>query len=234
VKATEALTCPRWRSARRRLMCLSAVIAIGFPVTVGAAARASALPSCPGTAVVFARGTDEPPGIGCVGEAFVDSLRAQLSDEQVAVYAVDYPASHEFVKAVDGATDARARIEAAAASCPDTAIVLGGYSQGAAVIDLITGPEDDSFGFGRPLSDSAASHVAAVTVFGNPLTRFGRPLTTWSRVYGAMAIDLCNGADPVCSDGSDVSAHSHYVEAGLPDQAAEYVEGRLRAAKGGR
>jgi cutinase len=129
----------------------------------------------------------------------------------------------------DGATDARARVEATAASCPSTKVLLGGYSQGAAVIDLITGPEDGSFGFGRPLPANVADHVAAVTVFGNPLNRFGRPLTAWSPVYGAKTIDLCNGADPVCSGGNDVSAHSLYVESGLPDQAAEFVVDRLQA-----
>src|SRR5262245_33287555 len=71
---------------------------------------------------------------------------SRLSDKQVAVYAVDYPATRDFMKAVDGVADARARIEATAASCRSTEIVLGGYSQGAAVIDLITGPEGGAFG----------------------------------------------------------------------------------------
>jgi cutinase len=227
--AAEASIGPSGRSARRRLMRLSAVIAVGAQVMVCFAAPVSALTSCPGAEVVFARGTDEPPGIGRLGQAFVDSLRTRLGDEQVAVYAVVYSVTRDFMKAVDGATDARARAEATAASCPTTAIVLGGYSQGAAVIDLITGPEDGLFGFARPLPANVANHVAAVTVFGNPSNRFGRPLTDWSLVYGAKAIDLCNGADPVCSGGSDVSAHSLYVESGLADQAAELVVDRLQA-----
>ncbi len=118
--ATDVWIAPSGRSAPRRLMCLSAVIAVGAPIMVCSAAPASALTSCPGAEVVFARGTDEPPGIGRVGQAFVDSLRTRLSDEQVAVYAVDYPATRDFMKAVDGATDARARAEATAASCPNT------------------------------------------------------------------------------------------------------------------
>jgi cutinase len=167
-----------------------------------------------------------------VGQAFVDSLRTRLSDKQITVYAVDYSATRDFMKALDGATDARARVEATAASCPNTAIVLGGYSQGAAVIDLITGPEDGLFGFARPLPTNVANHVAAVTVFGNPSNRLGRPLTAWSPVYAVKTIDLCNGADPVCSSGNDVSAHSLYVESGLADQAAEFVGDRLQAING--
>ena len=210
-------------------MRLGAVVTVGAPIIVYSAAPTPALTSCPSAEVVFARGTGEPPGIGRVGQAFVDSLRTRLSDEQVAVYAVDYPATRDFIKAVDGATDARARVEATAASCPTTAIVLGGYSQGAAVIDLIAGPEHGLFGFGQPLPANVANHVAAVTVFGNPSNRLGRLLTDWSIVYGAKTIDLCNGADPVCSGGDDVSAHSFYVESGLADQAAEFVIERLQA-----
>jgi cutinase len=227
--ATDVWIAPSGRSAHRRLMCLSAVIAVGAPVIVCSAAPTAALTSCPGAEVVFARGTHEPPGIGRVGQAFVDSLRTRLGDEQVTVYAVDYPATRDFMKAVDGAADARARVEATAASCPNAQIVLGGYSQGAAVVDLITGPEDGLFGFARPLPANVANHVAAVTVFGNPSNRFGRPLTDWSLVYGAKTIDVCNGADPVCSGGNDVSAHSLYVESGLADQAAEFVMDRLQA-----
>lgn len=31
---------------------------------------------CPDSEVVFARGTGEPPGVGRVGQAFIDSLRS--------------------------------------------------------------------------------------------------------------------------------------------------------------
>ena len=85
------------------------------------------------------------------------------------------------------------------------------------------------FGFARPLPANVANHVAAVTVFGNPSNRFGRVLTDWSLVYGPKTIDLCNDADPVCSGGDDVSAHSLYVESGLADQAAEFVLNHLEA-----
>ena len=43
----------------------------------------------------------------------------------------------------------------------------------------------------------------------------------------AIAIDLCNGADPVCSPGDDVAAHSTYVQAGLIQQGAEFAASRL-------
>ena len=75
---------------------------------------------------------------------------------------------------------------------------------------------------------AVADHVAAVAVFGNPSIRLlGGPLTALSPLYGYKTIDLCNGADPVCSTGDDRPAHSLYVEAGLTTQAAQFVANRL-------
>src|SRR5215510_9081771 len=51
---------------------------------------------CPDVEIVFARGTTEPPGVGGIGQAFVDSLRSQAGGRSVGVYAVNYPASNDF------------------------------------------------------------------------------------------------------------------------------------------
>jgi cutinase len=110
-------------------------------------------------------------------------------------------------------------------------MVLGGYSQGAAVIDIITVAGQPQLGFTAPMPDTVADHVAAVAVFGNPSIRLlGAPLTGLSPLYGYKTIDLCNGDDPVCSAGNDVPAHSLYVQAGLATQAAQFVSDRLVAA----
>jgi cutinase len=45
--------------------------AVGSPAAAVAVAQPA---SCPDTQVVFARGTNEAPGVGLTGEAFVDSL----------------------------------------------------------------------------------------------------------------------------------------------------------------
>jgi len=191
--------------------------------------HSGAAESCSDIQVVFARGTGEPPGPGRVGQAFVDSLRSVVNGKSVSVYAVDYPASYDFIRAVDGANDARQFVENAVSSCPQTKVVLGGYSQGAAVVDLITVPGQATFGFGDPLPDNVADHVAAVAVFGNPSNRIGGPLTALSPLFGFKAIDLCNGSDPVCSHGNDVAAHRVYVESGMATEAAQFVAHRLAA-----
>jgi cutinase len=220
---------------RRVLIILAAVVISGVTLVApallpsGTANIASAqADSCPDVQVVFARGTGEPDGTGRVGEAFVDALRPLVGGKSVAVYAVNYPASRDFLRAADGANDASLFVQNTAATCPDTKIVLGGYSQGAAVIDVITVAAQPALGFAQPMPANIADHVAAVAVFGNPSIRIlGGPLTALSPMYGYKTIDLCNGADPVCSGGDDVAAHSLYVQSGLATQAAQFVAERI-------
>nr|WP_322788831.1 cutinase family protein [Mycolicibacterium rutilum] len=199
---------------------------LGAMIGLAPSAQADA---CADVDVVFARGTGEPVGLGREGEAFVDALRGALPGKTVASYAVNYPASYDFLKATDGANDASAYLQTTAAACPDTSFVLGGYSQGAAVIDILTAAPGPVLDFTDPLPPAVADRVAAVAVFGNPSDRIGKPLTTASPLFGAKTVELCNGADPVCSPGNDRAAHSLYVESGLVDQGAAFAAGRLTA-----
>ena len=76
----------------------------------------------------------------------------------------------------------------------------------------------------NPLPPAAVDHVAAVAVFGNPLTRVSGPLNGLAGPYGPKTIDLCHAGDPLCGEGSDWNAHHEYVP-GLTDQAAAFVAG---------
>ena len=78
-------------------MAGAVIVAVGvIPIALIGLPTAAAQ-SCPDVEVVFARGTTEPPGVGGIGQAFVDSLRSQAGGRSVGVYAVNYPASREFV-----------------------------------------------------------------------------------------------------------------------------------------
>lgn len=87
------------------------------PALVGPAAPAAA-DSCPDVEVVFARGTSEPPGVGRIGQSFVDTLRSRLAAKSVGVYPVNYPATTDFPTAADGISDAGAHVQQMAANCP--------------------------------------------------------------------------------------------------------------------
>jgi cutinase len=181
---------------------------------------------CPDIEVVFARGTNDAPGLGNVGDAFVNALRGKVGGRSVGAYAVSYPANFDFLAAADGANDASGHIQFMADNCPDTRLVLGGYSQGAAVIDVISAIPMPVLGFNNPLPPNVPGHVAAIAAFGNPSAKLGLPLTT-SPVWGGRAIDLCNGGDPICqTDGKSLSAHRAYP-GGPTNQAANFVAGLL-------
>ncbi|WP_308170494.1 cutinase family protein [[Mycobacterium] fortunisiensis] len=188
------------------------------PVPVAAAA------DCPDIEVVFARGTNDSPGIGRIGNAFVSALRNKVGGRSVGAYAVNYPASYDFLAAAGGANDASGHIQWMVDNCPNTRMVLGGYSQGAAVIDVIAAVPFPAVGFTAPLPPNVPDHVAAVAVFGNPTAKVGLPLTA-SPVWGSRAIDLCNPGDPVCGDGDSVAAHRNYE--GPANDAANFVAGLL-------
>ena len=178
---------------------------------------------CRDVEVVFARGTGEPPGVGVTGQAFVDSLRAQTGGKSVDVYAVSYPATADFAQSIaTGVNDASGHVQSTAANCPNTKMVLGGFSQGAAVVDNIT----------ETMPPAVANHVAAVAVFGNPKSAYaaslaGGPLAAISPLYAPKTIDLCVPDDAICSEGQNPFAHDMYAFTGMTDQAAAFAAGRL-------
>lgn len=190
---------------------------------------------CPNIDVVFARGTLEPPGVGATGQAFVDALNAHLAGRNIGVDPVDYPASLNFQTAADGVADAANKVTSIAANCPNTRIVLGGYSQGAAVAAYTT---TDSIPDGYPLPDGVTgplppaitAHVAAVALFGKPSSGFldlvdrAAPPIVIGQNYAGKTIELCAPGDPVCDPGGrDRAAHSSYKTNGMADQAAVFV-----------
>lgn len=208
-------------------------------ITFGCAIGASALTSpvamaatCPDVEVVFARGTNEPAGLGRVGQALFATLVGQVDGRTIGAYGVNYPATYDFLAAADGAADATNHIVTMAGRCPSTRFVLGGYSQGAAVVDMLVGipPLGDrvgDVGSAPPLPFSLANKVAAVAAFGNPATKFGNPVSAAGAPFAGKGIDLCNHGDPICSPGRNPFAHTSYENTGLVGQAAGFVAGLL-------
>jgi cutinase len=229
---------PRPGSARSagRWVGLGASALFTAPVLLVApsAAPVASATDCPDAEVVFARGTDEPPGLGRVGDAFVDSLRRQTGGMNVATYAVKYSASKLQLHGGDGANDAISHIKSTVSSCPNTNIVLGGYSQGASVIDIVAGVPVGGINWGSSLPPAYTNNVAAVATFGDVADRAGGSLPTQSALLGSKAIDLCNPNDPICHAGPG-NAWSGHTEGYVPaytTQAAAFVASRLLAGSG--
>jgi hypothetical protein len=203
---------------------------------------------CPDVEVVFARGTGEPPGVGGVGQSFVDAIRAQAGTRSVDVYPVNYAASGDFgdrlafaQTVVDGIRDAGLHVEGTAANCPNTRIVLGGYSQGAVVAGYVTAaaipdavPAEYRSFIPNPMPPSVANHVAAVVLLGKPSAEFmndiGAPPIVIGPLYVPKTIELCIPDDTICNGapaGGPSLSHALYSVNGMTNQAAQFAAGRL-------
>jgi cutinase len=197
--------------------------------SLGSAPLAGAA-NCPAVEVVFARGRTEAPGMGKLGNAFVNALRSKTG-KSIGTYAVNYPADTQ----VDiGANDMSGHVQYMAANCPDTRLVLGGYSLGAAVTDVVLAAPIAAFGFKKPLPADMDQHIAAVALFGNG-SQWAGPLSMLSPAYGERTIELCHGADPICNPADPKTWENNwpdhlanaYISAGMPNQAADFVAGRI-------
>jgi cutinase len=224
-----------------RLVAATALALAGLPIIVPTAVSEP----CPDVGVVFARGTAEPPGVGGVGQRFVEALRAQAFPRTVGVHGVNYPASNNFtggevfkMNVVEGVRDEFNHVQGVTSVCPSTQMVLGGYSQGAVVTALATsGVVPAGLGPGAaplPLPADVVDNVAAVVLFGTPAgwsaEKYGTPAIDVGPAYAAKALELCAAGDTVCSGAAPSGSsapHQQYGVNGMVDQAAAFTVSRL-------
>jgi cutinase len=189
--------------------------------------------SCPDVEVVFARGRLEPPGVGQVGDAFVGSLRSKLKGHSVGVYPVNYDANY---LVQPGANDMSQHIQYMTSSCPNTRLVLGGYSLGAALTDVVISVPEPIFGFDNPLPATSDDHVAAVALFGNGTQRVLGAFSSFAPRYGDRVVEMCHRNDPICNDNNDPNTWQAawpdhladgYIKSGMVSQAADFVANKI-------
>nr|WP_236983834.1 MULTISPECIES: cutinase family protein [Mycobacterium] len=210
---------------------MAAAVAGAVALIPGAALPVASAADCPDAEVVFARGTNEPTGMGRVGDAFVDSLRAQTSGLNIGTYGVNYAASKLQLHGGDGANDVISHVKATVSSCPNTKIVLGGYSQGASVMDIVAGVPIGGISWGSSLPPQYVDNVVAVVTFGDVADRAGGSLPNKSALLGAKAVDYCNPMDPICHAGSgnEWSGHTEGYVPTYTTLGATFVAQRLTA-----
>ena len=121
------------------------------------------LADCKPVTLIFARGTIELGNVGSItGPPFFNALSDAIGAENLAVQGVDYPASIiGYLEGGDlgGAATTAKLLEQAASQCPNTQIVLSGYSQGAQVVHL---------GEAQISAEVAGRIVAVVSSFFRP------------------------------------------------------------------
>lgn len=211
-------------AARAAVISVAAVmLTTGLAVIIPATASAA----CHNVEVSFARGRSQPPGAGNVGDAFISALRNRVKD--VGVYTVQYDANTDVG---GGANDLSAHLQQTANACPDSKLVVGGYSLGAGVVDTalgVPGPVQigNLFSFDNPVPPEVGDHIRAIVTFGNIVNRFA-PVQNLAGAYGDRVLDLCNDGDPVCMAGDNETWQSHtsYPPA-LINQAADFAAARV-------
>ncbi|KAK6199867.1 hypothetical protein LQW54_009775 [Pestalotiopsis sp. IQ-011] len=127
--------------------------------------QAQQCPTGSGVGMIVARASTEAPGTGIIGSV-ADDVAAQMPGSTIT--AVDYPATLENYQSSEG-TGVAAMTELVqnfTTSCPESKMVLMGYSQGAQVtMDLLCGTSETGF---AATSAVPSDNVAAVVLMGDP------------------------------------------------------------------
>ncbi|RGP69723.1 acetylxylan esterase 2 [Fusarium sporotrichioides] len=219
------------------------------------AAKAQAQ-SCPEIHIFGARETSVAPGFGSAG-ALVDMIKADHPG--ATSEAIDYPAcgGQASCGSVEYGASAKQGTEAVTTAvnglnerCPDTKIVMIGYSQGGQIMDnnICGGPDNGASisDSSVPLSASAVEQVKAVIMLGNP--RFINGLAYGVGTCDAGGFDArpegftcpnadkvqiyCDAEDPFCCNGNDSAHHQQYVDI-YGKQALEFVNSKLSGTAAG-
>ncbi|KAK8120818.1 hypothetical protein PG999_004938 [Apiospora kogelbergensis] len=205
--------------------------------------------NCTNVQVFVARGSlEEIPGRqGKLVDAVCKDISSCGSTD------IQYPATFDaYCKSVgSGVAFALNAVETYAKACPNSKIVLTGYSQGAHLMgDVMSGAgglipnQNCTQAKTAPLAAAAAEKVMAVTLFGDVrhtasqtynlgegaaksgiLPRNGTQLDGLN-IHSEKIHSWCNGEDPVCSSGNDMEQHLTYFDQ-FTDDAAAFIKTKL-------
>ncbi|ROT41296.1 cutinase-domain-containing protein [Sodiomyces alkalinus F11] len=209
---------------------------------------------CPQIHIFGARETTVSPGYGSAGSV-VDSIRAAFPG--ATSEAITYPAcggqsSCGGISYGDSARQGTAAVAQAVNSfhqrCPNSQIVLVGYSQGGQIMDnALCGGTDPGSGITNPavpINASAVNAIKAAIFMGSPRYRNGLAGNVGtctaqgfaSRPAGFVCPsadklrNYCDAQDPYCCTGNDANHHQAYGRIYGQD-ALTFVRGRLSSVR---
>jgi hypothetical protein len=209
--------------------------------------------ACNDVAIFMARGNDAPYHDGRTSpfiDATCEKFQAQGNSCDYMDIVFDATKGIEFCPTIqEGAVNGIRQITEYNAQCPDTLIVINGYSQGAMVSGaLLSGGGDDACNvdsqtLGLDSNSQAGQAVKAALLWGdvkhtanqayNVLD--GADKQAWPRTganlkrlnrYSSVLRSYCAAGDPVCANGDDVSQHLNYFEL-YTEEASTWVVSKL-------
>ncbi|USW52123.1 Putative cutinase/acetylxylan esterase, alpha/Beta hydrolase, cutinase, serine active [Septoria linicola] len=223
------------------LASLLAATAIAAPTemlearqAVGNTANELEIGACRPLILIFARGSTQPGNLGDnLGPATCNQLKSAYGVSRVACQGVGGPYSAGLLDnfAAEGTTTAAINegirlYNLARSKCPNSKVVSGGYSQGAAVVT----------GAVRRLSAASKTNLVGIVMYGSTRTdeEDNADFLIGGRIPNYPAgntLNICAPDDGVCDGGLDVTAgHSGYLD-DVPT-AVGFLRGRVSAAGG--
>ncbi|KAF4550729.1 Cutinase-like protein 8 [Elsinoe fawcettii] len=180
--------------------------------------------ACRAVTFIFARASTETGNIGSsVGPPTCDGLKSRLGANNVACQGVGGPYTAALGdNALPSGTTQAAINEAArlftlaTTKCPNTKIVGGGYSQGAAVIH----------GAAKTLSSAVQNKVVGLVTYGD--TRKAQDNNRIPPFPASKTKIICNAGDGVCT-GTLVVTAAHLAYQGSVGDAVSFLVGRVNA-----
>ncbi|KAH7233479.1 Alpha/Beta hydrolase protein [Fusarium tricinctum] len=231
------------------ILLLAAASANGFSIGVRDA-------DCKDVHIFLAKGNNEPePGRqGKLVEAICSGLKS--CDYEDIHFNNPLPAP--FCDSVtEGVVNGKKQITAYNKRCPDSKLVVSGYSQGGHVVGDILGGGGGVFFQGCVEEDIAGlssksrpgNKIIAAMVFGDTRHTENQPFNVLSgkgknglfprpadqlanlASYGDVFRNYCVETDPICAQGEDVKTHLNYFDL-YSNQVAAWVKERVEQAGG--
>ncbi|KZV60137.1 carbohydrate esterase family 5 protein [Peniophora sp. CONT] len=228
----------------------SAFLLLG--ATLASASAIDARASCPQVHVFGARETTVAQGYGTAGPVVNSILSAYPG---ATAEAIVYPACGGQASCggvsyansvVQGVSAVANQVNTFNTQCPDTHLVLVGYSQGGQIFDDgYCGGGDTNEGISNtaiPISAAAQKKIAAAIFMGDPrhipglsynvgtcqASGFAPRPAGFQCPYASNIQSYCDAADPYCCNGNDANTHQGYAnEYGAV--ALTFVKNKLNA-----
>jgi acetylxylan esterase len=207
------------------------VLVLSAVAAAPASAVASSGSGCAQVSIITARASTEAAGEGITGNLVTAIVNA--STQTVSRASVNYPATLQNYasSSLQGINALKSQLTTLVQNCPNTKVVLLGYSQGAhVVLDVLGGGQGGSLGTATaPIASNIASHVTAVATFGDPRhvvngPNFNAGTSTRNGLFprNSTLINLlntfsprirawCDANDTFCSSGTNIQVHLTYL-----------------------
>ncbi|KAG0652496.1 Acetylxylan esterase 2 [Hyphodiscus hymeniophilus] len=221
---------------------LPVFLPVSFAAVTSVAKRQN---SCSDVHLFLARGNGEayPGRVGDIANTVCDGLPSCDAEN------IQFVSTESYCdQASDGVSDGISQITSYASRCPDSKLVLAGYSLGAQIVGDILGGGGGSYyncverttpGMSR--ASSPGKNIAAVLLFGDPehvagasynvgtgsgdngqYPRSGANLASLDQ-YSNIMQNYCYDTDPICALGDDGESHTTYMTV-YGEQAGQYVQ----------